>query len=215
MNEIIPKALGRPQPTGFLCGPSFAKGIIDEDPTAAVVASTFHGLARSAQFVLSTPKFRVYPSADVIGVEIGSALKNVLAIAAGISSGLGYGANTSTALVTLGWEEIRKICVAMGAKDKTLAGLSGVGDLMLTCFGGLSRNAQFGKLLATTGDVKQAIDNAGGVVEGLPTAKAAKELGEKHHLDLPIIYAIADALSGKISPKEMMQYIMIFTLPED
>jgi len=216
MNEIIPKALERPHPSAYLCGPSFAIGILKQDPTSVTVASAYPDLARSAQCLLSTPTFRVYVSRDVKGVEIGSALKNVLAIIAGLCMGLGYGPNTSTFLVTRGWSEIRKICVAMGAEEKTLAGLSGVGDLMLTCFGGMSRNAEFGKLLAETGDLNLALKKAGGVVEGLPTAKAAKELAERRNLELPIITAIADVLEGKISPNEMMAYIMSFTLgPED
>jgi len=199
-----------------LSGPSFAKGIVQQDPTAVVVASTYPDLARSAQCLLSTPNFRVYTTRDIIGVEVGSALKNVLAIAAGISMGLGYGANTSTFLVTRGWAEIRQIAVAMGAQERTLAGLTGVGDLMLTCFGGLSRNAEFGKILAKTNDVQFALKNAGGVVEGFPTAKAARDLGKRRNLELPIISAIADTLDGKLSPTEMMGYIMTFTLgPED
>uniref|UniRef100_A0A6B2LA54 Glycerol-3-phosphate dehydrogenase [NAD(+)] n=1 Tax=Arcella intermedia TaxID=1963864 RepID=A0A6B2LA54_9EUKA len=216
MNEIIPAALGREQPTAFLCGPSFAEGIIRQDPTAVVVASSNALLARSAQCLLSTANFRVYTTTDVKGLEIGSALKNVLAIAAGMAYGLGYGANSATFLVTRGWAEIRKIAVCMGAEERTLAGLAGVGDLMLTCFGGSSRNANFGKLLATNGgNVKLALEKAGGVVEGFPTAKACKELGEKHNLELPIISAIADTLSGRISPQEMMSYIMTFTLGKE
>eukprot|EP01128_Nolandella_sp_AFSM9_P003632 TRINITY_DN1582_c0_g1_i1.p1 TRINITY_DN1582_c0_g1~~TRINITY_DN1582_c0_g1_i1.p1 ORF type:complete len:466 (+),score=107.58 TRINITY_DN1582_c0_g1_i1:41-1399(+) len=211
MNEIIPRALGRDQPAAFVCGPSFARGILEGDPTAVTVASTNPLLARSCQTLLSSPTFRLYTSVDVVGVEVGSALKNVLAIASGVAKGLGYGANTQAMLVTRGWADIGKICVTLGARTETLSGLAGIGDLMLTCFGGESRNNKFGQHLGKTNNVEEAKAAAGGVVEGYYTATACRNLAIKLGLELPVISAIASMLDGSITPSDMISFVM--TLP--
>jgi len=211
MSGVIPKALERAQPTAFLAGPSFAKGIMDDHPTSVSVASEDIKLAEKVQRLFSSPTFRVFTTTDVIGVEIGAALKNVLAIVCGLIKGLGYGPNTQVAVVTRGWADIRCICAARGAKSETLSGLGGLGDLMLTCFGGLSRNAKFGEKLASGCTIKEAIEFVGQVVEGYPTAGAAKRLGQELHLELPVIYGIANCLEGKLPARDLVCYIM--TLP--
>lgn len=211
MSEIIPRALGRNQPSAFLGGPSFAKDMVNSLPTCVSVAAQDLALAQEIQLLFSSSIFRVFTTNDVMGVQVGSALKNVLAIACGVVSGLGYGPNTQTAIVTRGWADIRAISKSVGARESTMTGLAGIGDLMLTCFGGLSRNNRFGKVLATTGDVQAALEKAGGTVEGLPTSIAITELARKKNLRLPVLEAISAMLNGSLSPKSMISHIM--TLP--
>lgn len=216
MSEIIPTALQRDQPSAFLAGPSFAKEMMDDAPTCVTVASVSRDLARAVQVLFSSNTFRVLTTDDVMGVEVGSALKNVLAIATGMCKGLGYGPNTQMALVTRGWADIRHVARSLGGREETMTGLAGIGDVMLTCFGGMSRNAKFGERLAKTGSVKQALDEAGGTVEGYPTAGAIKQLALTKKLDLPVLGAISDMLSGALPPQAAVMYIMTLPLgPEE
>jgi len=215
MSGVIPKALGRNQPTAFLAGPSFAKGIMDDHPTSVSVASTDINLAGKVQRLFSSPSFRVFTTTDVVGVEVGAALKNVLAIVCGLIKGLGYGPNTQVAIVTRGWADIRCICASLGARPETLSGLGGVGDLMLTCFGGLSRNAKFGEKLATGCSIEEAIKFVGQVVEGYPTAGAAKRLGVQLGLELPVIYGIANCLEGRLPARDLVCYLMTLPLTQE
>lgn len=212
MSEVVPAALGRPKhPVAFLAGPSFAIGMLRGHPTTVTAASTYPKLARAIQVLLSSGSFRVLTTDDVMGVEVGSALKNVLAIGCGIVGGLGMSANTQTAIVTRGWADIRRLALRRGARAATLTGMAGIGDVMLTCFGGESRNQRFGRLLAEHGSVERALEAAGGVVEGLPTAAAAEDMGAREGVQLPVISAIAECVRGGISPRDMVSYV--FSLP--
>lgn len=166
--------------------------------------------------LFSSKTFRVFTTDDVMGVEVGSALKNVLAIATGMCKGLGFGPNTQMALVTRGWADIRHVARSLGGREETMTGLAGIGDVMLTCFGGMSRNAKFGERLAQTGSVKKALDEAGGTVEGYPTAGAIKKLALAKKLDLPVLGAISDMLAGNLPPQAMVMHIMTLPLgPEE
>jgi len=151
---------------------------------------------------------RAYMNSDMIGVEIGGAIKNVLAIAAGIASGLGFGANTQAAIITRGLSEMKRLGKAIGAKEKTFYGLSGLGDLVLTCSDDLSRNRRFGKELAKNNNVETALKNVGATVEGLNTLKIVLKLSKKYSIELPICEQVAAVVNGKSSPKDAVKSLM-------
>ena len=199
-----------------LSGPSFAGEVAREIPTAIVAASRTPEIAATVQTLFSRPSFRVYTSGDVLGVELGGALKNVVAIAAGVGDGLGFGDNSKAALVTRAIVEIRRLGVACGAQPDTFTGLSGLGDLMVTCFSRLSRNRGFGERVGR-GEKPQDIAAAMlAVAEGYPTARSAFALSRKHHVQTPIIdevyamlfegkdvaQAVRDLLSRDLKPED-------------
>jgi glycerol-3-phosphate dehydrogenase (NAD(P)+) len=170
-----------------LSGPSFAIEVARDIPTAIVAASCDPSTAARVQALFSRPAFRVYTSNDVLGVELGGALKNVVAIAAGIGDGLGFGDNSKAALVTRAIVEMRRLCVACGAEAETITGLSGLGDLMVTCFSKLSRNRGFGERVGR-GEKPEAIAaSMVAVAEGYPTARSAYRLARKHEIVTPVI----------------------------
>mmetsp|Transcript_2737 Transcript_2737/g.3398 ORF Transcript_2737/g.3398 Transcript_2737/m.3398 type:complete len:348 (+) Transcript_2737:42-1085(+) len=211
MSEAIPEALGeraKEIPLVYLSGPSFAKEMMKGHPMAVVVAAHKLSDAERAQKLLSSMRFRVYASEDVVGVEVGGALKNPLAIGAGMAQGLGFGQSTIAGLVTRGCREMRQLATALGGKPETLAGLSGVGDLMLTCFSSLSRNNRCGKALAKGKTIEEAFQEIGEVVEGVPTAHEVIMLAEKLKLELPLFRAVDAIISGKLKPKEALASIM-------
>jgi glycerol-3-phosphate dehydrogenase (NAD(P)+) len=170
----------------ILSGPSFAKEMAAGMPTVVTVASRFEKVAQKVQAALQTESFRTYTSTDVIGVELGGALKNVIAIAAGISDGLGFGLNARSALITRGLAEISRIAVRMGANPLTLMGLSGLGDLVLTCTGDLSRNRRVGIELGKGRKLEDILAGMNQVAEGVKTAKSARDLSRKVGVELPI-----------------------------
>jgi len=210
LSSACSKALGEDkcsvQPYTVLSGPSFAKEIMHNQPTAVVVASKQHEHAVAVQKLLTTALFRCYTSHDIVGVELGGALKNPLAIGAGVIEGLGMGINTMAAYVTRSSTELQMLCQAMGGLPETISGLSGVGDLMLTAFGDLSRNRALGKRLSR-GDALEDII-AGVTVEGVPTAAVAVKLAEAHGLDLPIFRAVAAILDSSMSVEEAQQFLL-------
>uniref|UniRef100_A0A7S2TG28 Glycerol-3-phosphate dehydrogenase [NAD(+)] n=1 Tax=Lotharella oceanica TaxID=641309 RepID=A0A7S2TG28_9EUKA len=211
MSEAIPAALGERKeeiPLVYLSGPSFAKEMVKGHPMAVVVAAKELKMAQQVQKLLSSIRFRCYASNDVIGVEVGGALKNPLAIGAGMARGLGFGQSTIAGLVTRGCREMRQLAIALGGKPETLAGLSGVGDLMLTCFSSLSRNNRCGMALAKGKTVEEAFDEIGEVVEGVPTSKEVVRLAEIHKLELPLFRAVDLILSGKVKPEKALRLIM-------
>lgn len=173
-----------------LSGPSFADEVARGKPTTVTVASRNGELAARVQALFMHERFRVYTESDVLGVELGGAVKNVVAIAAGACEGLGLGENARAALITRGLAEILRLAQAMGAQPRTLSGLSGLGDLILTCAGGLSRNRRFGELLARGRDTRQAQEEIGMVVEGLRTARAVRTLAHRHEVEMPIVEEI-------------------------
>ncbi len=177
-----------------LSGPSFAEEVAASQPTAVVAASRDPGAAGQVQAVFATSRFRVYTSADVVGVEVGGALKNVIAIAAGVLHGLGMGHNPRAALITRGLAEMSRLGVALGADSRTFAGLAGVGDLVLTCTGGLSRNRSLGVALGQGTSLERYAAGHHAAVEGVNAARAALHLAERAGVELPITAQVAAVL---------------------
>lgn len=180
-------------PVAVLSGPTFATEVARELPTAIVVAASQHEFAQDIVSRFNHHAFRVYTSTDLIGVQLGGAVKNVMAIAVGISDGLHYGANARSALITRGLAEMMRLGLAMGAKQETFVGLSGLGDLVLTCTDDQSRNRRFGLAIAENQDIDVAEKNIGQVVEGAHTVKQVMALAKKYGIDMPIcqqVYAI-------------------------
>lgn len=208
MSEVIPAGLGRDQPTVFLSGPTFAVELMGGLPTAIVAASKVPGLATEAQQLFAGPFLRVNTSNDVVGVEIAGALKNVLAIAAGVVVGLDLGNNALAALVAQGVAEIRWLACKMGAKQATLTGLSGVGDIMLTCFVDLSRNRTVGVRLGSGETIEHILETSSQVAEGVATASSVVELADRYHVALPVLTAVAKMCDGQLTPREAVEQIM-------
>jgi len=205
MCDLIPEALGRePQQGGVVVvsGPSFAQEIMDRRPTSVVAASKSPEAAEKVSRLLTSKYFRVSMTDDVLGVEVAGALKNVLAIAAGICEGLNLGTNAMSALVTQGNAEIRWLATAMGARPETLAGLSGMGDILLTCFGSLSRNRRVGVRLGKGDPFEDVINSKQGVAEGVFTARLVVELADEYKVLLPVLTSVARILCREVSPKE-------------
>ena len=190
LGQVLPEGI----PIAVLSGPSFALEVYQRQPTAVVAASPDHAVAQRAQRVFSTNYFRVYSHTDVIGVELGGALKNVIAVAAGILEGLGLGFNTRAALITRGLAEITRLGVALGAQPMTFAGLAGMGDLILTATGALSRNRTLGVALGQGQTLEQALAGKTAVVEGVNTTRTAVALGERQGVELPIAREVANVL---------------------
>jgi len=192
-----------------LTGPSHAEEVLRNIPTALVAASEDESAVQEVQNIFSSNNFRVYTSSDLIGAEMGGALKNVIALAAGCSDGLGFGDNTKAALITRGIAEISRLGVAMGAKESTFAGLSGIGDLIVTCTSRHSRNWRAGFSLANGNSLADTLKNIGMVVEGVDTAKTALELACRHGVSMPIIEEINKVLFENKSPKAAVADLMM------
>lgn len=191
-----------------LTGPSFATEVAQKVPTVVTAAATDLEVAKVVQAVFSSPYFRVYTSTDVIGAELGGAVKNVIAIAAGMIDGLGLGLNTRAALITRGLAEIRRLGLELGAKFGTFAGPSGVGDLILTCTGDLSRNHTVGKKIGQGATLRQILDEMHMVAEGVKTAKSVYNLSRKLDVDMPISHGIYDILYNDLNPLEVLGQLM-------
>jgi glycerol-3-phosphate dehydrogenase (NAD(P)+) len=201
MNEVVADVL--PQAEALvLSGPSFAADVVKGLPTAVVMAADRLEEARRWAEALSLPQFRIYASDDVRGVEIGGALKNVLAIACGISDGRGLGDSARAALTTRGFAELTRFAAKMGAKPETLMGLSGLGDLLLTCSSRQSRNYSFGFALGQGKTVAQALAASRGVVEGASTVKIARALARQHGVDMPIVDAVHAIIDEGLAPEQ-------------
>ncbi len=192
----------------FLSGPSFAKEVARKMPTAITLASWDPEIAKRAQGVLSNAYFRVYTNPDVIGVELAGALKNVIAIAAGVLEGMGFGYNTTAALLTRGLAEMARLGVAMGGNPATFSGLAGMGDLVLTCTGGLSRNRTLGARLGKGEKLDDIMRSSKTVAEGVKTAKAARELAQKYEIDMPIVDEVYRLLYEGKDPKKALEDLM-------
>ena len=192
-----------------LSGPSHAEEVSRFIPTTIVCASKDEETARTIQSAFISDTFRVYTNKDVLGVEIGAALKNVIALAAGIADGLGYGDNTMAALITRGIAEIARLGQAMGCHLETFAGLSGIGDLIVTCASKHSRNRRAGILIGQGESYEEAMKEVGQVVEGVYAAKAAKKLGEKYQVDLPIVKEVNAVLFEGKAAKDAVSDLML------
>ncbi len=203
------------RPLAVLSGPSFALEVAREQPTAVVVASAAPEVAERLQQALSSRSFRAYASDDVVGVETAGALKNVSAIAAGILDGLGMGLNTAAALVTRGLAELSRLVVAMGGRPDTASGLAGLGDLVLTCNGGLSRNRRLGQALGRGLDLKQAQAGTATVAEGVRTTLAACDLAAKLGVEMPIAQQMRAVLYEGKPPREALEELMLRRLKRE
>lgn len=195
-----------------ISGPTFAREVARGDPTALVVASTSESLATSLQASFSGPSFRLYSSPDPAGVEIGGAVKNVVAIGAGVCDGLGLGSNTQAALITRGLAEITRLAVALGGRQQTLAGLAGLGDLVLTCTGELSRNRAVGLELARGRKLEEIVGSMKMVAEGVKTTSAAVDLARRHGVEMPIASQMFEMLYSGLPPREAVRKLMERTL---
>ncbi|MCX8042977.1 MAG: NAD(P)-dependent glycerol-3-phosphate dehydrogenase [Desulfobacterota bacterium] len=191
-----------------LSGPSFAREVARNMPTAVVIASADHHAAEHAQYIFATPYFRTYTSDDVIGVELGGALKNVVALAAGIVEGLGLGNNTRAALITRGLAEMIRLGTAMGAQPLTFAGLSGIGDLVLTCTSTLSRNYSVGKELGSGKPLGDILASMQMVAEGVTTAQSANALADRYGIEMPIVREVYQVLFNGKEPLRALQDLM-------
>jgi glycerol-3-phosphate dehydrogenase (NAD(P)+) len=216
MSEIIGQVLNsaggfRPR-IGALSGPTFAKEVARGDPTAIAIASADAECAQQVQQALSDPRFRLYTNDDVIGVELGGSLKNVIAIAAGVCDGLGFGHNSVAALITRGLAEMTRVVVACGGRRETMAGLAGLGDLVLTCTGSLSRNRTVGVELGHGRQLPEIIAGMHGMVaEGVLTTHAAVGLAKAHGVEMPIAEQMLAILHDGKSPREAMHELMTRT----
>ena len=204
IEEEIPKA-----DAAVLSGPSHAEEVSRGIPTTCVAGAKTRATAELIQNCFMSPVFRVYTSPDVLGIELGGALKNVIALAAGVADGLGYGDNTKAALITRGIAEISRLGIAMGGRAETFAGLSGIGDLIVTCASMHSRNRKAGILIGQGKTMDEAIKEVHMVVEGVYSAKAALALGKKYHISLPIIEQVNKVLFENKSAKEAVADLML------
>ena len=209
MSELISTLLGAERPVVALSGPSFAAEVGRGLPTAVVAASLDEDAVRLVQEEFRSPYLRLYGSTDVVGVEIGGALKNVIAIAAGVVEGMGIGQNALAGLITRGLAEMSRLACTLGGRRETLAGLAGLGDLVLTCTGALSRNRHVGIELAHGRSLEEIVGSTKMIAEGIRTTGAALALGERAGVELPIATQMADVLTGRRSPSAALEELML------
>lgn len=211
MDQVIARHLPASVMERFavLSGPSFAAEVVRKVPTAVVVASRSAETRAQLQTVFANEHFRVYTSTDVVGVELGGALKNVIALAAGVASGLGFGHNTQAALITRGLAEITRLGVALGAEASTFAGLAGMGDLVLTCTGDLSRNRTVGRRLGEGESLDEILSDMRAVAEGVRTTPAVRALADREGVEMPIVAEVDALLRGERSPRAAVQRLML------
>jgi glycerol-3-phosphate dehydrogenase (NAD(P)+) len=210
MTEIIAEELpGIASRIGTLSGPNLSREVAEEKPTAAVVAAFNHQTAVRARDLLTTTYFRIYTSPDVTGIELGGALKNIIAIGAGINDGLGYGENAKAAFMTRGLAEISRLGVAAGANPLTFLGLAGIGDLIATCASPLSRNQQLGRRLASGEKLDTILQSTHSVAEGVSTARAALQLAERYNVEMPITRQLGHVLFEGLDPHKAVPELMM------
>lgn len=210
MDEVLTEVLGPGLAERFavLSGPSFAAEVVREQPTAVVAASQTREVAGRVQALFQSPAFRVYTNRDVVGVELGGTLKNVIALAAGIAAGLGFGHNARAALITRGLAEITRLGVGLGAQPSTFAGLAGMGDLILTCTGELSRNRTVGLRLGQGETLEAVLGKMHQVAEGVQTTQATHELARAHDVDMPITEEVFRILVEGKAPRDAFEDLM-------
>jgi glycerol-3-phosphate dehydrogenase (NAD(P)+) len=209
MSEIIREETGDRHPVVVLSGPSFAAEVARHLPTALVAASSDTAAVESVQDAFRGPTFRLYGSDDVVGVEIGAAMKNIIAIAAGVTESMSLGHNALAALITRGLAETSRLACAMGGRRESLAGLSGLGDLVLTCTGSLSRNRHVGLELGRGRALDDILAGMRMVAEGVRTTGAALELGRRHDVELPITSQMGEVLAGRVTPRAAVGNLML------
>jgi glycerol-3-phosphate dehydrogenase (NAD(P)+) len=207
-HQVAMAVLGKGMPMAVLSGPTFAREVGAGMPTAITIASTDAAFALDLARSLSDLHFRAYTSTDIVGVEVGGAVKNVLAIGAGISDGLGFGANSRVALITRGLVEMTRLGIALGARPETFVGLAGLGDLVLTCTDNASRNRRFGLALAAGTGVADAERQIGQVVEGLPAALAVRQVAERAGVEMPLCEQVYRVVHTGLLPTEGVRSLM-------
>ena len=207
-HPVAEQVLGRAVPTAVISGPTFAREVGAGLPTAMTIAATDQVFARDLAESISGDSFRAYTSTDITGVEIGGAVKNVLAIGAGISDGLGFGANTRIALITRGLMEMTRLGVALGARKETFMGLAGLGDLVLTCTDNQSRNRRFGLAIAAGKSIDGAQKSIGQVVEGVLAARAVREVAARLNVEMPICEQLYRVVHEGLAPQSAVKELM-------
>lgn len=207
-HQVAREVLGDSRSFAVLSGPTFAREVGAGLPTAMTIASPDEGFANALARSLSASNFRAYTSTDIVGVEVGGATKNVLAVGAGLADGLGFGANTRVALITRGLVEMTRLGVALGAKRETFMGLAGLGDLVLTCTDDQSRNRRFGLLLASGKSAEEALKEIGQVVEGYLAARAVHRVAAREKVDMPICEGIYRLLYEGVPAREVVKALM-------
>lgn len=213
LEQLLPPVLH--SRIAVLSGPSFAKEVAKKIPTAVTVAAADPNVARSVQSTFATPYFRVYTSFDLAGAELGGALKNVMAIAAGISDGLGLGLNTRAALITRGITEIQRLGMRLGANPRTFMGLAGIGDLVLTCTGTLSRNWTVGSKIGQGIKLDKILSETRTVAEGVKTTKSVYNMSKKLSVEMPIVEQVYRMLYENLDPREALQTLMTRNLKHE
>lgn len=208
LHTVVQEMLGDTVKLAALSGPSFAKEVAEDLPTAVTIASNDKKIAEALVKLFHSPRFRVYATTDLVGVEVGGAMKNVMAIAVGIAQGLGCGANAQAALITRGLAEMMRLGKILGGLPETLMGLTGVGDLILTCTNDLSRNRRFGVAIGKGLSVEAALKSIDQVVEGLKTAKEIYTVKQKHAIDMPIVEQVYHVLYEHVSPSQALEKLL-------
>lgn len=215
MEEVARQCLASMQSYAVLSGPSFAAEVAKANPTAVVVASRDVGVARQFQSEITTSTFRIYVHSDVVGVELAASLKNVIAIASGVVWGMGLGANTQAALITRGLHEITRLATALGGRPETMAGLAGIGDLVLTCTGSQSRNRSVGEQLGKGREIGDVLAEMVQVAEGVRTTRSATQLARRLGVDMPITFEMYSILYEGKSPAAALRALMERELKEE
>lgn len=209
MTEVIQEILEiAPEQIAILTGPNLAREVVLRQPVGAVAASESQALADATAQLFSAPYFRVYTSTDVVGCELAGAAKNVIALAVGMSIGMGFGENTQALVITRGLNELTRLGMARGARPLTFVGLAGVGDLLATCGSSLSRNRTFGEALGKTGSMESAVKSVSSTVEGVSTASSLVELAHSVGIEVPIMEAVSEVVTNKMTPTEAIIQLM-------
>ena len=210
MTEVIEDVLG-PHAIAIITGPNLADELVLRQPAGAVAAAATQELADQMRDLFRTPYYRVYTSVDVMGCELAGAIKSVIALAVGISIGMGFGENTQAMLITRGLNEVARLCAAHGSDPLSAAGLAGMGDLVASCGSPLSRNRTFGEVLGRTGSMAQAIEQVAKTVEGVASAGAVAEIAHRVGVEVPVIEAVGEIVSEQLTPAAALQKLMEIT----
>jgi glycerol-3-phosphate dehydrogenase (NAD(P)+) len=210
MTEIIQEVMETDN-VAIITGPNLANELILRQPAGAVAAAATNVLAEKVQKLFATPYYRVYTSVDVLGCELAGSIKSVIALAVGISIGLGFGENTQAMLITRGLNEVARLCAAHNADPLSAAGLAGMGDLVASCGSSLSRNRTFGEVLGRSGSMETARKEVAKTVEGVASSSAILEIAHRVGIEVPVIEAVADVVSGSITPTEALDRLMEIT----
>ena len=210
MTEIISEVL-ETQNVAIITGPNLANELILRQPAGAVSAAATMTIAEKVQQLFTTPYYRVYTSVDVLGCELAGAIKSVIALAVGISIGMGYGENTQAMLITRGLNEVARLCAAHNADPLSAAGLAGMGDLVASCGSALSRNRTFGEVLGKSGSMEVAKTQVAKTVEGVASSSAVLEIAHRVGIEVPVIEAVADVVSGSLTPEQALDRLMEIT----